>query len=396
MKTSKKNLEKCQVKLTIEIDAGEIAKIVSDVEKRFVREAEMPGFRKGKVPLALIRRNFADGLKQETQRSMFREFYPAAIEEEKIEEVAVADVADVVYDENGGSFNVIVDVRPQFKLPTYKGLKISSEDVSVSDEAVDSHVERLRTAYAKYEDGAEGDVAAMGDFVQIDYKGTVDGKNILEINPEAKIVAEGTGFWTQLEDGRFLPELIEAVTGMKAGESKDGVSAKFDKESAPEGLKGKKAKYSVTLKSLRRRILPTDAELVESAKEESLEKMKATIRERLEKAAVDRESARRENEAVDLLLKKVDFAVPPSQVRSATDAYLGQLAERAQYSGVDVEYFKKNRDQIMKDAGETAEKQVRLWYVIEAIAAAEGIKVEREGDDIGKAVIDFVLANAKK
>jgi FKBP-type peptidyl-prolyl cis-trans isomerase (trigger factor) len=79
------------------------------------------------------------------------------------------------------------------------------------------------------------------------------------------------------------------------------------------------------------------------------------------------------------------------------EMYLNQLAERAQYSGLSADYFKENREKILKEAEETAEKQVRLWYVIEAIAAAEGIKAgEGENANIGKAVIDFVIANAKK
>ena len=397
MKTSKKNLDKSQVKLSIELDAAEMASIINKVEKMFMREAEMPGFRKGKVPLQLIRRNFEDGLKKEIEKEMFREFYPKAVQEEKIEEIAVYDVSDIVSSKDGGSFDVTVDVKPEFKLPTYKGLKISSQDVTVTDAALEEHFERFRTAYASFEDGAEGDVAAAGDYVQIDYEGTVGKKKILEINPEAKIVASGENFWTQLEEGRFLPEIIEAVIGMKAGETKEGIDAKFDKESAPEGLKGAKAKYNVTLKALRRRVLPTDEQLVEKMKGESIEKIKADMRAAMEKSAIDRETARREDEATELLLKKVDFAVPPSQVRNAMEMYLNQLAERAQYSGLSADYFKENREKILKEAEETAEKQVRRWYVIEAIAAAEGIKAgEGENANIGKAVIDFVIANAKK
>ena len=252
----------------------------------------------------------------------------------------------------------------------------------------------LRSAFAKFEDAKEGDVVEDGDFIQIDYEGMVGKQKILEINADAKVVAEGKGFWTQVEEGRCLPEILEAVKGMKAGETKENISAKFAKESAPEGLGGKKATYTVTLKSFRKRVLPTDAEFVEKAKAESLEKLTATIRESLEKAAVNREMARRENEAVELLLKKADFEVPESQVRRATDAYLNELAQRAQYSGLDVSYFEKNREKILADAEATATKQVRLWYIIDAIAAAE--KIEAKDDEKGKKVVEFILANVKK
>ena len=93
-----------------------------------------------------------------------------------------------------------------------------------------------------------------------------------------------------------------------------------------------------------------------------------------------------------MLLNKVDFAVPASQVRGTRDNILQQFAERAQYSGLGADYFEKNSEKILKDAEESATRQVRLWYIIDAIAQAENIA---EGDDRGKKVIDFILANTK-
>lgn len=393
MKTDTKKLDKCQVQLAVTLDAEEAKKVVKDVEKAFVREAKVPGFRPGKVPIELIRKEFAQGLKQETERMMFQRHIEDAIKAEKLDSVSVVDLKDVKCGPEGGEFTAIVEVKPVFKLPTYKGLKVSSNDVTVKDEQVQEQMDRLRVAYAKFEDAKEGDVVAEGDFVQIDYSGTVDGKPILEINPEAKIVASGEGFWTQVEEGRFLPEILDAVKGMKVGETKEDVKAKFDKESAPEGLKGEKAVYKVTLKTFRRRILPTDAEFAEKAKAESVEKLAETIREQMQKHADEQEAVRRENEAVELVMKKCSFDVPESQVRRATDEYLQQLAVRAQQSGLDATYFEKNRDKIQKDAEEAAERRVRTWYVLSAIAKEEGIDAADE--ELGKKVVDLILANAK-
>ena len=393
MKTDTKKLDKCQVELNVTLDAEEMKAIVKEVEKAFVREAKLPGFRPGKVPLELIRKKFAQGLKQETERAMFQKNIGEAIKAEQLEEIAIADVKDMKFDAEGGSFTAVVEVKPTFKVPTYKGLKIAAANVTVGDDAVNEQVARLRTAYAKFEDAKDGETVQDGDFVQIDYKGTVDGKAIIELAPEAKIVDSGTGFWTQVEEGRFLPEILDAVKGMKAGEKKEGIKAKFDKDAAPEPLKGKKAVYELTLKSFRRRVLPTDAEFVEKAKAESLEKLVATVRESLEKQMAQQEEARRENEAVEALLKEADFDVPQSQVRRAMDGILHQLAERAQYSGLPADYFEKNRDQILKDAEENGTKQVRLWYLIDAIAKAENI--EAKDEERGKKVLDFILANAK-
>ena len=93
-------------------------------------------------------------------------------------------------------------------------------------------------------------------------------------------------------------------------------------------------------------------------------------------------------------MKKVDFDVPESLVGRAMDGYLQDLAQRAQYSGLNAEYFEKNSEKILKDAEDVATRQVRLWYVIDAIAAAE--KIEAKDDEKGKKVMEFILANAKK
>ena len=393
MKTDTKKLDKCQVKLMVTLDADEAKTCIKEVEKAFVKEVRMPGFRPGKAPIELIRKNFASQLKEETGRVMLRRNYSAAVKAEELAEVALADVTDVKCDAEGGSFTAIVDVKPVFKVPSYKGLKIAPANTKVEDSAVAEQVERLRAAYAKFEDAKEGEAVADGDFVQIDYSGTVDGKPILEVAPEAKIVASGTGFWTQVEEGRFLPEILDAVKGMKVGDTNERVKATFDKESAPDPLKGKKAVYRVTLKAFRRRVLPTDAEFAEKAKVGSVDELAKTIRESMEKQAVEQEAARRENDAVEMLLKKCDFDVPQSQVRRAMDGYLNQLAQRAQYAGLTAEYFEKNRDNILKDAEENATRQVRLWYIIDAIAEAE--KIEAKEEERGKKVMEFVLANSK-
>ena len=393
MKTELKKQDNCQVSLTVTLDAEETKACVKEVEKAFMREARLPGFRPGKAPIEIVRKEFAVQLKEETLRTMFRKYYGDAVKAEGVEEVALADVKDFACTAESGSFTAIIDVKPEFKLPTYKGLKIAPAKTEVDEAAVTKQVESLRAAYAKYEDSKDGDVVQDGDFVQIDYSGTVSKKPILEVAPDAKVVASGEGFWTQVEEGRFLPEILEAVKGMKVGETKEGVKAKFSKESAPEPLKGKSAVYTVTLKALRSRVLPTDAELIEKTKSESIEKLTETIRTSMEKQTVDQEAARRENDAVELLLKKADFAVPESQVRHAMDHYLNNFAQQAQYAGLSADYLKEQKDQILKDAHDAAERQVRLWYVLDAICTAE--KLEGGENERGKKAMEFVLANAK-
>ncbi len=392
----------CVISLTVTADADEIKGEVKKVLNQFLREAQIPGFRKGKVPVELIRKNFEKELKQETEGACFRAFYPRAVEESKLKVIALEGVSEMKVDETSGlNFTALVEVRPEYKLPKYKGLPIKQQDAKVEDKAVEEQLEGMRKMFAKFEDAKDGEVVGDGDFVQFDYKGSIDGKPLSEVVPDQKAICEATGFWTQVEEGRFLPEILDALKGMKAGEEKKAVKVKFPKDAAPEPLKGKKAAYDLKVTMFRTRTLPDDAGLAEAAKVESVDKLRADIRERLEKQAAENEVANRREQAIELLLKKTDFDVPPTLVQRQTEAYLGQLAQQMQYAGVTSDYIEQNREKILKDAADHAEKQVRLSYILLDIAEAEKIEVDEKDEnkkDQARAekTLDFILSEAKK
>ena len=370
MNVEKKPDEGCTVKLIVKADAAEIADECKKVLNTFLREAAIPGFRKGKVPLAVIQQKFADGIKQESEQACFRKLYPQALKEAAVEPIELTGVTDVLLDPaTGFSFTAIVEVRPEFSLPKYKKLAVKAGDTTVKDEAVEQQLEQFRVAFAKYEDAKEGETIGDGDFVNFDYKGQLNGQPLSEIVPDQKAVCGAEGFWTQIEDGRFLPEILAALKGMKAGETKKEVVVKFPDDAAPEALKGKSCDYELTVKSFRRRA-------------ESLDALRKDIRERLEKQAIAADLENRRNQAIELLLKKCDFDVPASLVRRQTAAYLKDLEQRAQYAGLSGDYIDQNRDKILADAENHAVQQVRLGYVLEEIAKAENIEIAE--DDIEK------------
>ena len=202
----------CVINLTVKAGADEIKGEAKKVLNEFMREAQVPGFRKGKVPVEIIRKNFAAELKRETEGACFRAFYPKAVDESGLKVIALEGVTEMKLDEaTGMEFTALVEIRPEYKLPKYKGLAIKEGDAKVEDSAVESQLESMRKMFAKYEDGKDGDVVADSDFVQFDYKGTLDGQPLSEIVPDQKAVCEATGFWTQVEEGRFLPEILDAL-----------------------------------------------------------------------------------------------------------------------------------------------------------------------------------------
>jgi trigger factor len=381
MKFEKKESSPCVMALSVKAEAEEVKADYQKVLNVFLKQGVIPGFRKGKVPLAIIKQKFQQEIAQECQQACFRTFYPQALKESGLEDVAVSlqNVTDVLFTpETGFSFTALVEVKPTFDLPKYKKLAIKKGETAVSDEQVTERVESFRRAFAKFEDAQEGDVAGDGDFVQIDYTGTLDDKAktpLAEIVPDQKAVTAATGFWTQIEEGRFLPELLDALKGMKTGETKEDVLVKFPKDAAPGPLKGKKARYTLTLKAFRRRVLPDDAAFLADAKAESMDALRAQFREQMEKDAVNAELEARKEQAIELLLKKSDFDVPPSLVQRQVQSYLQELAQRAQYSNVTAEYIEQNRDKILADAEINAVRQVRTSYILLGIAAAEEITV---------------------
>lgn len=378
MKFETKESSPCVMALSVKAEADETKAPYQKVLNVFMREASIPGFRKGKVPLNIIKQKFQQEIAHECQQACFSEFYPKALKESGLDAVNLQNVTDVLFTpETGFSCTALVEVKPTFDLPKYKKLAIKAGDATVTDEQVTERLESFRKAFAKFEDAKEGDAIAEGDFVQFDYAGALDDKAktpLAEVAPDQKAVCGATGFWTQLEEGRFLPEILDALKGMKAGETKDDVKVKFPKDNAPEALKGKKCVYTVTVKGFRRRTLPDDATFAADAKAESLDALRAQIREQMEKDAAAAELENRKGQAIELLLKKADFAVPPSLVQRQIQSYLQDLAQRVQYSGMSADYIEQNRDKILADAEANAVRQVRLSYILLGIAKAENIE----------------------
>jgi trigger factor len=384
MTFEKKDSSPCVVAFSVTVDANEVQPTYKKVLGTFLREVSVPGFRKGKVPMAVVKERFQGDIVKECAGACFREFYPKAVKEAGLDVVSLQDVEEMQFTpETGCSFTAKVEVKPAFDLPKYKKLSIKPGEVSVTDAQVDEHLESFRKAFAKFEDAKDGEAVGDGDFVQFDYSGFLDDGTktpLSEVVPDLKAVCSAEGFWTQLEEGRFIPEILEALKGMKAGEMKDDVKVTFPQDNAPDALKGRACTYTVAVKSFRRRALPDDAAFVEAAKAESLDAMRAQFREQMEKDARAAELEGRRNQAIEQLLAKADFDVPPSLVQRQTHSYLEDLAMRAQYQGVSGDYIEKNRDRIIADAETNAARQVRLSYILLGIADAE--KIEATDADV--------------
>lgn len=377
MKVEKCNESGCSVELNVALDAGESSMLAKKATDAVCARASVPGFRKGKVPRAIVEKRFAEAIAEATADAAVRETIEKAVEEAGLKErlFRVAEVKDLNCKAGEPfSYTVAAELRPEFDLPGLSKLKLEAKAQPATDADVDDYIAHLRKRAAKFEKADEGYAAAEGDFASIDYSGKIDGRDIAEIAPGEKAIASGTDFWIGLEEGAFLPEIIEALKGMKAGESKQVETTFPENDAAPEAVRGAKAVYDVTLKAVRRAVLPDDAGLAEAMGAKSFDDLKADARKSLDASREREDKNRLRDEAVDFLLKDAAFAVPESTLKSERNMYLANLRERAQNSGLPADYFERNRDKIMADAEEAALRRVRLSWILAKVAHERGIE----------------------
>jgi trigger factor len=375
MKVDKQNVGPCKVKVIVKAEADETRKEYEAVMKSFMQHGRVPGFRPGKVPREIIKRDFHKEISEEVQGRLFRALYRQALDQEGVKMVSLLDVSDMLFSpETGITFTMTVDVKPEFELPKYKKIPVTFEEPAVTEEQVDEHIDRLRKAFAKFEEAKADHGIEAGDLVSIDFAGLIDGQPVKEVAPEAKSISEGTDFWIQVEEDRFLPEIINALKGMKAGESNE-VKFKFGKDQPLEALRGKKAVYNVTVKTVRMRVLPKDEDLLAQVKLESLDKLREQTRTHLAESAQQAEKHRREQTIIEFLLKKTEFDLPESQVSEEINTTLDRMMNEAQYRGLTREDLEKNREAIIENATGSAKRQLSLRYILGSIAEKEGIQL---------------------
>lgn len=380
MKIDTLDMAPCRIKMTVKAEADETRPDYKEVLQAYVKNGRVPGFRPGKVPVEMIKKVFEKEIREDVHSRLLRSLYRKAVEEQKLKMVNLVNIEDVSFDpEKGMTASFVIDVQPKFDLPNYKKMPVPLETPSVTDKEVDDYVARIREAFAEFKDSVPGYAAQEKDMVSVDFEGKIAGQPIVDLCAEAKAIASGKDFWTQLDDARFLPELVKALIGMKAGESKE-VELTFKGDFYPDAIKDKQAVYTLKLNTIRTRALLDDAALLAKLSVKSLDELRENSKKQLLQNKTDAENHRRENMVVEYLLKKAEFELPESQVSEEVTMTLERMAEDAQRQGVKTEDLERNRNEIMEGATKQAKRQLRLRYLLGAIA--DELKIEASDADM--------------
>ncbi|MBG9590112.1 trigger factor [Cytobacillus firmus] len=363
--------------LTIEVDAEKVTEGLDAAFKKVVKQVNVPGFRKGKMPRGMFEKRFGvESLYQDAVDYLLPEAYANAIDETGIEPVDRPEI-DVEQIEKGKSliFKATVTVKPEVKLGEYKGVEVKPLETNVPEEDVNNELTSLQERQAELAVKEEGK-AENGDTVVMDFEGFVDG--------EAFEGGKAENYSLELGSGQFIPGFEEQLIGTAAGESKD-VEVSFPEEYHAAELAGKPATFKVTVHEIKTKQLPElDDEFAKDADEEveTLDALKEKIKTRLEESKKHEAEHHVRDTVVEAAAANAEMEIPAAMVDTEVNRMMQEFEQRLQMQGMNLElYFQfsgQDEAALREQMKEEAEKRVRVNLTLEAIAKAENIEVSDE------------------
>ncbi len=376
MQTSVTELPESRVRVDVDVEAGAVASAVEKAAARMGREMRIPGFRKGKVPGALVvQRIGRDAVLEQAVRDSLGEWYEEALLDSRVRTVGdpKLDVTDLPAEGEDLRFSIEVAVRPAAKLGDYTGLEVGRASTEVPDEAIDAEVDRLREAFASV-NPVDRD-AADGDMVVVDYAGTIDGELFEGGSANDQMVEVGAG--------RLLPEMEDAMRGASPGAELD-VELTFPDDYGAEHLAGKTAHFALTVKEVREKKLPElDDDFASDASEfDTLDELRASISKRLAEVIAQRSEAEFREAAIQAAADAAEVEIPEDVVKGRAEEMLDRFLHQLSHRGVDPEAFirmqENGREGMLAEMGDDATKSLRREATLAAVADAEGIEASDE------------------
>lgn len=369
-------LEHNMAKLTIEVEAEEFAKATKEAYNKQKGQINVPGFRKGKVPMAYLEKVYGPEMFYEDAANIvLPKAYEAAATESGLE-ITSAPKIDVTQMEKGKSFIFTAEValKPAVTLGEYKGLEVPKIVVEVTDEEVSAELVKEQEKNAR-EITVEDRAVQDKDIVNIDYAGSVDGVAF----------DGGTAEGQPLEIGShsFIDTFEEQLIGHNIGDEVD-VNVTFPEEYHAPDLAGKPALFKVKINGIKAKELPViDDDFAQDVSEfDSLDEFKEDIKKKLTEQKEAAAKTDRENAVVDKAIENAEMDIPQPMIDSQADQMADEFAQRIQYQGLTLDqYFQftgLTREKMMEDLQPQAKKAIQTRLVLEAIVEAENIEVSEE------------------
>jgi len=374
--TSTTELGDSRVRVSVEVASREVERELEAAARTFARDLKIPGFRKGKVPTAVVLQRIGrEAVLDEALRRALPTWY-----EEALREARIAAIGEPKLDLDGlpakGApliFSIEVAVRPAAVVGQYKGLEVGRREPEVSPAEIDAAIERLRDSLASLETVARPAVA--GDFVVVDFTGLVED--------EPFEGGEARGYLLELGSGQLIESFEEQLVGLSAGEQRE-VCVNFPADYAAEQVAGREAVFATTVKEVKEKRLPAidDDLAIEAGGYDSVSELRAEVESKL-RAAREEEVEQEFREAVvDAAAAAATIELPGPIVHAKAHEMWEQTARRLKRQGVDPELYLsatgKSEEELITEAEPDAERALRRESVLAAIVEAEAIEASDE------------------
>ena len=364
-------------KVTVTLPAEGVQSKLNEAYDKLRKEVKLKGFRRGKVPRAIILKHFKGQVEGETSEKLVQDNYFDAVEKNGVDPIVHPDIKDVKYNEDGSfTFIAEVEVRPEFTLSQYKGLEVEKVEVLVTDEEVQLELLEMQKKMAALTSVADRPVQ-KGDVVIVDFQGYHDEVAMPQVKNENYSVDVGSG--------NMGIDFEEMLIGMNKDDEGDH-EVDFPEAHPNPILKGKKIKFHVKVKEIKERVLADlDDEFAKDSGEEfnTLEELKASIKDRLTKQREERAEGAVTDKVMQKLLDNHDFEVPKRLVAFEIEQMIKQTEQQFEQSGMSLEAAGLSREKLAVQNEELAKKRVRGDFILKKIADVEEIKLADEDMERG-------------
>jgi trigger factor len=370
VKSAVETLSPTRAKLTVEVPFEELKPSLDAAYKRIAQQINVPGFRRGKVPAAIIDRQVGRGpVLDEAINEALPQLYVQALQDNDIQPLAQPEIDITRLEDNDTlEFTAEVDVRPEIELPSLDGIEATVDDLEVTDQDVEEQVQSLRERFGTLVDVERP--AADGDFVTIDLTATKDG--------EVVEGGEAAGVSYQLGRGGMIDGLDEALDGMSAGDV-----TTFSSQLAGGDLEGEDVEVEVTVSSVKEQQLPElDDEFAQMASEfDTVDELTEDVRARLLNGKRLEQAAAARDAVLEKLLDATEVPVPEAVVAEELQARRDNIQQQLAMAGMTMEQYLDNEKQTIDEFEADLEKRVRdavaAQFILDEIAKKEEIGVEQ-------------------
>ncbi len=373
MSVQVENLEKNMAKLTIEVPAEELEKALEAAYQKEKGKISVPGFRKGKVPRAMIEKMYGAGVFfEEAANTLMQENYPKAVDESGIDIVSRPTV-EVTQIEKGKPFifTAEVAVRPEVTLGKYMGVTVTKVDCSVSDDEVAEALEKERNNNSRTITVTDRAVA-NGDTAVIDFEGFVDGV--------AFEGGKGENYSLEIGSHSFIDTFEDQLVGKNTGDEVE-VNVTFPEEYQAAELAGKPAMFKVKINEIKAKELPElDDEFAQDVSEfDTLAEYKEDLKKRLVEQKENEAKRTKEDEAIQKIIDKSKMDIPEAMIQTQCESMVNEFAQRIAQSGLSMEQYMQfsgiTVEGLMEQVRPEAETRIKSSLVLEQIAKEENIEV---------------------